>query len=76
MTAGLNMMHVSKISLVPIYSRRLRKMEEKNSHIYLIYIFSFHLFFVPAHDSKFPMFIAIFFVSNYDLNFLFLQFCK
>jgi hypothetical protein len=50
MTAGLNMMHVSKISLVPIYSRRLRKMEEKNSHIYLIYIFPFSSFFVQAHD--------------------------
>jgi hypothetical protein len=34
MTAGLNMMHVSKISLVPIYSRRLRKMERKKIPIF------------------------------------------
>jgi hypothetical protein len=44
MTAGLNMMHVSKISLLPIYSRRVRKMEEKFSYLPVTYFFLYFTF--------------------------------
>jgi hypothetical protein len=75
MTAGLNMMHVSKISLVPIYSRRLRKMEEKKfSYLSDLYFYLFIFFLSKLTIPSFPLFIITFLVSYKDLNFLFFSF--